>query len=193
MATDLGELLASESKALTTLGVAAIDSDKPKFTAGLANLLTSLVVQVPVLGALVEKTVLRAFTNSVNAQLDLELAKVQADEDRRAFATQIGDTLEPLIGQALIQLVRAQHNLADEQKRNMTAELGGLRDDLADFRADFAGQLGTATTGAATVQLERLTVTGASSIGIRVGVNTTKRVFARRIEVSNGGIGIDLT
>lgn len=192
MATELGELLASDSKALAKLGEAAIERDEPKFTAQLGSMLTTLVTSVPVLGTLVEKSILRAFANSVNAQLDAELANVQAEAERRAFADQIAETLEPLIGQALIQLIRAEHNLADEQKRFMTAELGGLREDLAQFRDDFAKQLG-AGAGEATVHLEHFAVSGQDSTGIRVGANASKRVFVRRMEVSDGGTGIDLT
>lgn len=193
MSNDLGELLTKESAVLTKLAEATVDRNQHNVTAGLANLLTALLTDVPVLGTLLEKTVLRAFANSVNAQLDAELAALAADADRRAFAAQIAEVLEPLIGQALIQIVRSQNNLASEQKQAIVAELGGLRDDLADFRADFARELTAGSLEPDTVRLDLINIRDQHSIGIRVGAGTTKRVFVKRMEVSNGGVGIDLT
>ncbi len=55
MSDDLRQVLQSQSNALTTIGNAVLERDKPKLAGALADMLVSLASDIPVLGKLADK------------------------------------------------------------------------------------------------------------------------------------------
>jgi|GEM_PF-3773937 len=184
---DIAKLLEPHKSALKELAQDLAGGDRAKLAGGLAALAAAIAAGNPALVALAplaSKGVARAFGNAADEMLRKELACMEAEEERQAFAALIVEPIEALIGQALIQLVRVQHNVKDELRAEVLDALGGLREDLDGFRARFAQEL-----GGVVVEVDLQTVRG--GIGIRVGPATRQRVFVARMDVTDG-IGIDL-
>lgn len=186
---ELEELLKAHKGELKTIAEAAGSGNRDKVIDAVSSLAVSLATGNPLLGALAplgRKGIARAFGNSVNAALTRELAVLAKDEERRAFLSQIGEVVEALLGQALIQIVRSQHAVKDE----VLDALGGMRRDFEAFRNDFASQLATAS---GTVRVDSLVVHD-GGLGVRVAATTSRRVVLRHMVVSgSGSVGIDLT
>ncbi|WP_437599473.1 hypothetical protein WMF28_42280 [Sorangium sp. So ce590] len=182
----LGELLEPHNDMLKDMAQSLAAGDRAKLIGTSAALVAALATgnpQVALLAPFAEKAVACAFGNAADDMFRRELAAMEREEDRRAFIAQIGDAVEALIGQALIQIVRSQHRVKEE----VLEALGGVREDLAAFRERFGAELGGA---AARVDLQVVT---AGAIGVRVRATTGKRVFIARQEVSGAGsVGIDL-
>jgi aminopeptidase N len=184
--TELGALLEAHKSTLKELAQSLVSNDGAK-TAGLAATLVMALAtghpEVAILAPLAQRAIAKAFGNSANATLRKELAAIQAEEAKRAFAAQIGEPIEVLIGQALVQLIRAQHNIKDE----VLNVLGGVREDLSGFRKQFAQE---SAGSAATIDAQ---LVSAGATGVRVRESSTAHVFIARQEVSGGGsIGIDI-
>lgn len=182
----LGALLEPHKATLKEMSQSLAQGDHPAFvekTAGLVAALATGNPLVALLAPLARAGVAKAFGNAADAAFAHELAAMEAEEDRKRFVEQLAEPIEALIGQALIQLVRVQHNVKDE----VLDGLGGVREDLATFRAEFAAAIPTET-----VRVEHQEVT-AGAIGVRVRAETKKRVFIARQEVRGAGsVGIDL-
>lgn len=179
--TDLAPLLQKHQADIHRLSQNLLDGKTEEFTANMAQLLISLASGIPVLGVLAKQGVAKAFSLSSNAALQRELAQIEEEEQRQAFANQIVDPLEELIGQALIQLVNVQHK---GSKETIDA-LGGLREEFEEFRREFANRLSEAT-----VVVDRIDVS--EGVGIRVSPHTTRSVRAGTIKVKKGtGIVLD--
>ena len=177
------DLLTKHESQIDTLGQRLLAGDDEGFAAAMVGLVTTLASGVPLLGALADKVVARAFAGSANAMLRRELAVLQQEEDRRRFVGELGEAVEALIGQALIQLATMQHNVKDE----LLQALGGVRSDLAEFRTELAGQLGDYS-----VRLELQEVLE-GGVGVRVSSQSQKRVWITTQRVrGKGSVGIDL-
>jgi hypothetical protein len=184
----LGERIEERASELEEVASALADGNLEKTTAALVTLIAGLATGHAELAGLlapfVHKGVQVAFASTATRRLRAELAKLHAEDERRAFIAAIAEPIEVLLGQALLQLVRTQHQASDA----VTDALGGLRADLRSFRAEFSDRLeddgvrvdtahvldgGTGVRvrdGArARVWIGELTVTGAGSIGIHVG------------------------
>jgi len=184
----LGKLLTAHEGELKKLAEAAGSGNQEKVVDAVSTLAVSLATGNPLLGALAplgRKGIARAFGNSVNAALTRELAVLAKDEERRQFLSQIAEVMEAFIGQALIQLVRAQHGVKEE----VLDALGGVRRDFEAFRQDFAERVAGASES---VRLDSLSVRE-GGLGIRVAATTTQRVVLKHLAVSGAGsVGIDL-
>ena len=182
---DLGALLEPHKKTLESISQSLAAGDQAKTAGSLATLVAALATghpEIAILAPFAQSAVARAFGNSADAMLRRELDTMVADEAKAAFAAQIAEPIEALIGQALIQLVRVQHNVKDE----LLKALGGVREELSTFREQFKAESG-AQPFAVTVD-EQIVKGG---IGVRVRPETTKRVFIRRQEIT-AGVGIEL-
>jgi hypothetical protein len=112
-----------------------------------------------------------------------ELAAMEKEEERQQFVAQLAEPVEALVGQALIQLVRVQHNVKEE----VLEALGGLREDLAGFREEFARALGNYD-----VRLD-LAEGESGGVGVRVRADTRKRVWIKHaIGRGPGSTGVDI-
>jgi hypothetical protein len=182
---DLGTLLEPHKSTLKDMGQSLSSGDHAKFAESAAGLVAVLATgnpQVALLAPFARKAVAKAFGNAADGMFKRELAAMEAEEDRQKFVGQIGEAVEALIGQALIQLVRVQHNVKDE----VLDALGGMRAELAGFREQFAAGL-----GGETVRVDRQDVEG--GIGVRVRATTSKRVWIGHQTVRGAGsVGIDL-
>lgn len=185
---ELGKLLETHKSELKTIAEAAGSGNQEKLVDAVSTLVVSLATGNPLLGLLAplgRKGIARAFGSSVNVALTRELVVLKEAEERRNFLSQIDEVLEALVGQALIQLVRAQHNVRDE----ILEVLGGVRRDLEAFRKDFAERVASASE---TVTGDRVVVRD-GALGIRVCASTTKRVVFQHMTVmGTGSVGIDL-
>jgi hypothetical protein len=183
---DLGTLLEPHKSTLKDMADSLSSGDHAKFiacAAGLVGVLATGNPHVALLAPFARKAVAKAFGNAADEMFKRELAAMEAEEDRRKFVEQIGEAVEALLGQALIQLVRVQHNVKDE----VLEQLGGVRADLAAFREQFAAGL-----GGETARLDRQVVES-GGIGVRVRATTTKRVWIAYQTVRGAGsVGIDL-
>lgn len=166
--------------------------DRAAFVGSTVTLITALATanpQIALLAPFAGKAASRAFSNATDDFFRRELAQLEAEEAQRAFVAQIADVVEDLVGQAVLQLVRVEHNVKDE----LVEALGGLREDLAGFRHRFQEELEKSGDSRETVRVDVQTVQR-GAIGIRVGASARRRVFVARMDVvDNGSIGIDLT
>lgn len=179
--TELATLLDKRQPELGRLSQSLLDGNAEEFTATMTQLLTSLATGIPVLGVLAKQGVAKAFSLSSNAALRRELAALEREEERQAFADQISGPLEELIGQALIQLVNVQNRGTTE----VIDALGGLRTEFEAFRGEFAEGLREAT-----VVVDLIDVS--EGVGVRVSARTTRTVKAGTIKVTKGtGIVLD--
>lgn len=187
--TELATLLKDHQGELKSIAEAAASGDQQKLVNATSSLVVALATGNPLLGALAplgRQVIARAFGNSVNLAITRELAALAKDEERRAFLNQIGEVVEVLVGQALIQLIRSQHAVKDE----VLDTLGGMRRDLESFRNDFAAQLASAPEN---VRVDNLIEVADGGIGVRVAAASTRRVVLTSIVVRGAGsIGIDL-
>lgn len=196
---ELEALLKAHQSELKAIADAAASGNRDKAIDAVSSLAVSLATGNPLLGVLAplgRKGVARAFGNSVNAVLTRELAALAKDEERRAFLAQIGDVVEALLGQALIQLIRSQHAVKEELRASQDEiasewleALGGMRNDLKEFRADFAEQLARASDS---IGVDSLVVRD-GGLGVRVSAGTSQRMSFRHVEVSGvGSVGFEL-
>jgi hypothetical protein len=180
---DLKSMLEQQSGSLQTINKSLLANDEETLIAGLAGLFTSVLTGVPGLAPIAESAISAAFGRSATAMLRKELATMERDEQRRAFVGQLIDPLEDLIGQALIQIVRSQTRIADD----LLSRLGGLRQDLEEFREDFASRASKAI-----VKLDiQAVVGGATGIRVRHSGNANVTVGRQHIEGA-GSTGVDV-
>jgi hypothetical protein len=178
---DLHSILARHNDHIRAMGESLIGKDHGRFIGAATGLLTSISTGVPVLGVFADKLVMRAFANSINARLDRELEAQKDEERRRQFVSDLASPIEAMIGQALIQIVRSQHNLQEELKEDLIEQLGGIRQDLEGFREDFARHLGSAS-----VRIDRQWITGGAT-GISIGSHARQSVFIAEQHVEGKG------
>jgi len=183
---EIEKLLESHKGELKSIADAAGKGERDKVVDGVTALAVTIATGSPVAGALAplaRRAVAKAFGNSVNEALDRELAELKQQGERQKFLGHIDEVMAALIGQALVQIIRSQHNVNDE----VIEALGGLRSDFEAFRNDFGKRL--AREGEATVRIDEQLVQG-RSIGVRVRATTTKRVVLKRQVVDGGSTGI---
>lgn len=183
---ELSKILAENRGPLKDLAKSLTGGDGAGFVAGAATLVAAMATGHPeltVLAPFAQKVVARAFGNAANGMLRRELAALEAEEAKQAFVADIASAVEGLVGQALIQIIRSQHRVKEE----LQEELGGLREDLSQFREEFQSEL-----RGDIVRLDEQIVR-AGATGIRVGPGARQRVFVSRQWVSGpGSIGVDL-
>lgn len=178
----LADALEAHQESLHAMGEALIDKDKPRFVTEAIGLVTTLATEHSVLGAFAKMAIARAFGESANAILSKQAAEWEREQSQQAFIDTLAERVEDLLGQALIQIVKSQHDV----KQEVLDALGGLREDLAGFRADFANRLGFDQH----IEHE-LVVDGATGVRIRAG--SSKRVFVRQQTVSGAGtVGVEI-
>lgn len=151
----------------------------------IGELLGALASDIPIVGKLSGAAAGAAFKNSAYGQMDAALKAAKTEEERQQQLDLIGEMMEALIGQALIQIARINGMVRDE----LVEELGGLREDLEDFRADFKQRL-KAAEGQIRVDLQLVEDGG---IGVRVRSGAAKGVWIKKQQVRGAGsVGIEL-
>jgi len=170
---DLGALLEPHKSTLKDMATSLAAGDHAKLAASAAVLVGALATgspQVALLAPFAEKAFAKAFGNSADAMLRRELAAMEKEEDRQRFVAQLAEPVEALIGQALIQLVRVQHNVKEE----VLEALGGVRSDMAGFREEFAKELGSHEVRVDLAEGE------GGGVGVRVAAGAKKHVWVKR-------------
>ena len=184
--TEIVTLLERNSSQLETLGTKLIEGKRDECVAALVGLVTGIASGCPLLAALAKAGVARAFASTATERLLLEYKSYEQQKDRERFIGDMALNVEALLSQAVLQLVRVQHNVHDDVLR----ALGGLRDDLADFRERFAAALPAAEHEAARLELQEVS---GGALGIHVSSRSQQRVFVARQVVSGAGsVGIKL-
>jgi hypothetical protein len=153
-----------------------------------SGLLAEVASGVPLVGILAREAVQHAFAVPATERLISEYAAYEKEKEREAFIADLAATVESLIAQAVLQLVRVQHNVKDE----VFAELGGLRRDLEDFREEFAAEIPNAESlvlgEAVRIELQEVQEGG---IGVRVSEGSKHRAFIAKQSVrGSGSVGI---
>jgi hypothetical protein len=114
-----------------------------------------------------------------------QIEQSEREEDRQAFVKNIGEEVEALMGQALLQLVRVQHNVKEELEADVLQALGGLSESLAAFREEFQQQLEQVGADALeAVRVDLLEVVG--GIGVRVSAGAKRRMHVKHARVEGG-------
>ncbi|WP_437713882.1 hypothetical protein WMF45_48185 [Sorangium sp. So ce448] len=189
---DLTTLLKPHETTLQEMAKQLTAGDRAGFIGSTITLVTALATANPhivLLAPFASKAASRAFSSAADDFFRRQLAQLEAEEGQRAFVSQIADAVELLICQAVLQVVRVQHNV----KAELLEALGGVREDFADFRERFQKEIESGGDFGEAVRVDVQTV-GGGAIGIRVGANARRRVFVSRMEVAgNGSIGIDLS
>jgi hypothetical protein len=189
MMTELGSLLADKTDEIHAIGEAVRDNDRGKVVDGITGLAVTLATQNPLLGALVpfaRAGVAKAFGVATDELLRRELAVLEKEEERRELIAQLDAVLTTALGQAVVQLVRTQHQV----KQELLDAVGGLRSDFEPFRQCFQASLGA--DAAPAVELEQQLVEH-GALGVRVRAETTRRVVIRSQRVTGpGSVGIEL-
>ncbi len=177
--TDLQTALKPHDKTLDTLVDAAAQRDQPTFLAATGRLLAEIATDLPIVGKLVQTGLSAAFARSAWAQMERALADAHTEDARRAQLTDMGGVFAALLGQGLAALVNHQ----DAQHDAVLAAVGGLRDDLTEFRADVRQQ-------AHAVHIDFQDVQG--GLGFRVGPDAGRSVFIKHQRVGPGGVGFEI-
>jgi hypothetical protein len=170
--TDLAALLEPHKSTLKDMAQSLAAGDHVKVAASAAVLVTALATgnpQVALLAPFVDKAVAKAFGNSADAMLRRELEAMEKEEERQRFVAQLAEPVEALVGQAIVQLVRVQHNVKDE----VLEALGGVREDLAGFREAFARELGDYEVRVDLAEGE------SGGVGVRVAAEAKKHVWVK--------------
>lgn len=185
--SDLGEAIRSHPSELKDVASGFAARDHAKTVAAIVRFTGTLAGQ-PALANLLapfsEEAVKRAFASTATQRLLAEAARLESEDREEACTTALLDFIEALLGQAIIQLVRVQHQTTDP----IVEAMGGLRADLEAFREDFQSQLDESEVrvdvqrireGATGIHLSEgaksriwireQNVTGPESVGIRVG------------------------
>lgn len=183
---DLGELIKAHGPELKDVSSGLAEGKREKVVAALGTLVLGLVTQNPAAGLLapfIEAGARRAFTSSASRRLDAAIAEAKTEQEKAAFVAQIADSIESLLGQSLIQMVRVQHQAKDE----IVEALGGMRAELADFREDFQDRL---DDEGVRVDVQRIR-DGAT--GIRISEGARARIWVGEMNVTGqGSVGIDI-
>jgi len=184
--TEIVTLLERNRSQLETLGTKLIEGKRDECVAALVGLVTGIASGSPLLGTLARAGVARAFADTATERLLLEYKSYEQQKERERFIGDMALNVEALLSQAVLQLVRVQHNVHDDTLR----ALGGLRDDLTDFRERFAKAIPAAEHEAARLELQEVS---GGALGIHVSSRSRKRVFVARQVVSGAGsVGIKL-
>jgi len=185
---DLEKLLEPHSRELTKIAEAAAAGERNKVIDGVAGVVLTIATGNPVVGALAplaRKGIAAAFGNAADRMFAEELAKMEKEDERTAFLGQIDSVVATLLGQAVVQLVRTQHNVKEE----VFAAVGGVRKDFEHFRLDFETQV-RATKETVIVDKQ---IVGSQGLGVRVRNSTTKSVHIKVQTVEgDGAVGIEL-
>jgi len=185
-AMDLGELVRQHGTELKDISSGLAEGKREKVVAALGTLILGLVTGNPAVGLLspfIEVGVRRAFANSASRRLDAAIATAKSEEAKAALVAEIAESVEALLGQALIQIVHVKHQTKDE----MIEALGGLREEFAAFREDFQNRL---DDEGVRVDVQRV-CDGAT--GIRISQGARAQVWVGEMSISGkGSVGIDV-
>jgi hypothetical protein len=183
---DLGDFIRRQSAELKDAATGLAEGRREKLIAALGAMALGMVTGHPEIGLFapfIEAGTRRAFGNSASRRLDAALAEAKSEEEKAVLVARIADSVEALLGQALIQMVHVQHQTKDE----IIEALGGLREDLADFREDFQDRL---DTEGVRVNFQRIR-DGAT--GIRISEGARARIWVGDMTViGSGSVGIDV-
>jgi hypothetical protein len=180
---EIRTLLEKNGEEVKSLTEALLTPNNDQAVAALAGLFISIVTGVPALGGLVDKGLATIFGQSASSKLDFQIAAWNEEEKRHRLAAEIGDMVEGLLGQMLIQIVRSQHQTTERLEKT----LGGMGEDLADFRADVGERMRQANVR---IELQEVTDGG---LGVTVTANAKKRLFVGTMRVSGkGSVGVKL-
>lgn len=187
---ELMKSIETNQKTIEEVGTKLLARDHDGAIASLVGLTTAVLTGVPGLGGLAKAATARAFANSATAKLRAELEALEREERQREFLGNLGQAVETLLGQALIQIGRMQHAIKDE-----TLEaLGGVRKDLQDFRERFEHELKTANQEAqhADVHIGRVEAhdeaTGVRIEGLKV--SSSKVTFISEVQARGRSVGV---
>lgn len=192
---ELLERLEKDQKSIEEVGTALLERDRASAISAMARWVVNALTEVPALGALAQKGIAKLFANTATAAIEAELEALETESQRRALINDIAAAVEPLIQQALIQMVRVQHNLDEARRDELIRALGGLRNDLDGFRAAFARTLeGSAEPAgdAGQVHIGRQRVSG-GGVGVLARGSGDIVVRIDWQEVLDQGVGIKLS
>jgi hypothetical protein len=193
---ELGKLLQEHGGELKEMAQQLTSGEHTKLAGSAAVLVGALATgppEVALLAPFAQAAVAKVFGSAADKALRREIDAYEKEEEKRAFARQIGEVVEVLLGEAILQIVRVQHRVKEEEVEAIEEALGGVRKDLAAFREELrAGLEGAGEAAEALVRVSRQTVRE-GAIGVRVGANARKRVLIANMDVSGkGSVGIDL-
>lgn len=189
---DLLERLEADQKSMEEVGTALMKRNRPGAIAAMTRWVVGALSGVPALGALAQQAVAKVFASTATAAIEVELAALDKENERRALIDDIAAAVEPLIQQALIQLVRVQYQLDQARGDEITRALGGLRSDLDGFREAFARALEVPAAAASQVHIGRQSVSG-SGVGVLARGSGHGEVRIDWQEVLDQGVGIKLS
>lgn len=183
---DLGDLIKQHGAELKDAAAGLAEGKREKLVAALATLVLGLATgnsAVGLLAPFIEAGTRRAFANSASRRLDAAFAAAKSEEEKADLVAQIADSIEALLGQALVQMVRVQH----QAKNEIIESLGGMREDLAGFRADLQARL---DEEGVRIDLQRI---AEGATGIRITEGARARIWVGEMNVTgSGSIGIDI-
>lgn len=179
----LGELIEKQKEQIELLTRDLLAADHRGALARLSALATEVLVDVPGIGPVARELIGRAFAAPANVILDRQIAAFRHEQERGALVAEVGELIELLLGQALAQIVHSHHDAKDE----VLGALGGLREDLAGFRAAVQAELGESQVRVMVQEVAD------GAVGVRVRPNAQRRVLIDRQAVRGpGSVGIDL-
>lgn len=198
---ELSKVLEEQKDTLKEMAQDVVAGNGAKLAGSAAALVTAAATghpEVALLAPFAQAALAKLFGSAAERALQREIEAYAQEEEKRAFAGQIGEVVEALLGQAILQVVCVQHRLKEEELRALEEMLGGVREDLAAFREDIrAGLEQAAKAGAAAkaavqeiVRVERMNVRD-GAIGVLLGPDAAEALVrvARQV-VTGGGLGV---
>lgn len=186
MSTELAALIKEQKSNLEAVGTGLVERKGEKVATAIAATVLAVVTghpEIAVLSPFLQEGVRRAFASTATRRLEKAIAEMKAEDDKAAFAAQIAEPIEALLGQALIQMVRVQHRTKDE----VLDALGGLRKEFADFREELQDRLDDEGVH---IDIQRVRE---GATGVRISEGARASIWIKEMTVSGeGSIGIDV-
>jgi hypothetical protein len=181
MLTEIRDILDPHKTTICEVGKGLLAGNTEAVATSLFRVALGVATASPALGALGSDVVAKIFANTATKRLEKAMADAETEAMRQALVDDISASVEALLGEFLVQLVRVQHRVKEE----VVAALGG-RPELADFSTSVAAGL---TEYA--VHVERLDVSE-RGIGIRVS-DSGRTAFVRELHArGDASVGIEL-
>ena len=183
---DLGELIKQHGDDLKTAAAGLAEGRREKVVGALGAIVLGIATghpEIALLAPFIEAGARRAFALSGTQRLEKAIAVAKTEEEKAALVAQIAESIESLLGQSLIQMVRVQHQTKDE----IIEALGGMRKELAEFREDFQDRLDDEGVRVDVQQIRN------GATGVRISEGARARIWIGEMTVSDkGSVGIDV-
>ena len=177
----LSAVLQDHRKDLAGATESLLSRDYAKAAATLAAVAATVVTGHPelaILAPLAAAGARGAFASAADAQMRQQMEAFEREDERRAFAGQVGEVLAEMLDEVVVQVAKIHHRTAAQAG----AQVEGVREELKTFRETFARALPREVA----VSIDAMEVAEGAT-GIRMTADPAKSVFLKLMVVKGSG------